>query len=66
MQEVMVELDRLQDPYLFYLDLTTSEYLNIYNKEVFRLPENDRYGLTRSKWTFFTKIWRMLYPYLDS
>ena len=43
--------DRLQDPYLAILYLSTSEHLNLYNKAIFGLPESDRYDLTRSKWT---------------
>ena len=50
--------DGIQDPYLSILDLITSEYLNIYNREMFGLPESDRYDLTRSKWTDF-------YQYLE-
>ena len=46
-------VDGLQDPYLSTLELSTSEYLKIYNKEIVGLPESDRYDLTISKWTEF-------------
>ena len=41
--------DEIQDPYLAILVISTSEHLNIYNKEIFGLPESDRYYLTISK-----------------
>ena len=43
----------LQDTYLDTLNLYTSEYINLYNKKIVRLPENGGYDLTRSKWTGF-------------
>ena len=46
-------VNRLQDPYLDTLDLSTSEHLDIYNKEIFGIPESDRYDLTRYNWTDF-------------
>ena len=46
-------VDGLQDLYLQTLDLSTSEHLKLYNKEIVGLPESDRYDLTRSKWTDF-------------
>ena len=45
--------DELQYSYLSIIYLSTSEHINIYNKEIVRLPESDRYDLTRSKWTDF-------------
>ena len=45
--------DRLQDPYLVTIYLSTSEHFKLYNKSIVGLPENDRYGLYRSKWTDF-------------
>ena len=50
---VAAPADGIQDPYLAILNLTTSEYLKLYNKEIIELPESDRYDLTRSKWTDF-------------
>ena len=44
-------LDRLQDPYLATLDLSTPENLKLYNKTIFGLPESDRYDITIYKWT---------------
>ena len=41
--------DVIQDPYLEIINLSTSENLKLYNKEIFGLPESDRYNLTRSK-----------------
>ena len=58
--------DGIQDPYLTTINLTNSEHLKLYHKAILGLPENDRYDLTSSKWTDFTKNWRMLYPHLDS
>ena len=58
--------DVIQDPYLATLNLTNSEHIKLYNKEIFGLPENDRYDLTSFKWTTFTKNCNMLYPHLDS
>ena len=53
-QEIVTELvDRLQDPYLEMIYISTSEHLKIYKKESFGLPESDRYDLTRSKWNEF-------------
>ena len=46
----MQEVDRLQDHYLATLELYTLEHLNLYNKAIFGLPENDRYYLTITKW----------------
>ena len=45
--------DGLQDPYLNTLDISTSENLKLYNKEIVGLTESERYDLTRSKWTDF-------------
>ena len=47
----------IQDRYLATLNLTTSEHINIYNKEIIGLPENDRYDLTRYKLTEFYQEW---------
>ena len=44
---------RLQDPYLSNMNLSTPDQLNIYNKAIYRINENDRYDLTRSKGTHF-------------
>ena len=41
----------LQYPYLVTQNLTTSEHININNKEIVGLPENNRHDLTMSKWT---------------
>ena len=46
-------VDGLQDPYLDNIDLSTYEYLKIYYKAIFGLPESDRYDLTKYKWTDF-------------
>ena len=46
-------VDGLQDPYLATIELSTSENLKLYNKAILRLPESDRYDLTRSKRTDF-------------
>ena len=46
-------VDGIQYPYLPIIDLSTSEYLKIYNKEIVGLPESDRYDLNISKWTDF-------------
>ena len=46
-------VERLQDPYLDTIELSTYEHLNIYNKGIVGLPESDNYDLTRSKWTNF-------------
>ena len=45
--------ERIQDPYLAILNLTTSEHLNLYDKEIFGLHEDETYDLTRFKWTNF-------------
>ena len=49
----MAEADGIQEPYLEILNLSTPEHLKIYNKAIVELTENDRYDLTRSKWTDF-------------
>ena len=41
--------DVIQDPYLAIINLSTSKNIKLYNKEIFGLPESDRYNLTRSK-----------------
>ena len=46
-------VNRIQYPYLSTLDLTTSEHLKIYNKEIVGLPESNMYDLTKSKWNKF-------------
>ena len=46
-------VDRLQDPYLANLELSTSGKLKLYNKEIFGLPESDRYDINRYKCTDF-------------
>ena len=43
----------IQDPYMETPDISTSEHLNLYNKEIFVLPESVRYDLIRCKWTNF-------------
>ena len=45
--------DGIQDHYMSTLNMNTSEHLEIYNKPIFGLPENDRYDLIRSKLTYF-------------
>ena len=45
--------DGLQDPYLSIIYISTPEHINIYKKEIFGLPESDRYDMTRYKWTGF-------------
>ena len=52
-QEIIVEVDGLQDPYLETINISTSEHLNIYNKAIVGIQEIDRYDLNRSKWTDF-------------
>ena len=49
----MAAADATQYPYLDTIDLATLVHTNIYTKEIYRLSENDRYGLTRSKCTYF-------------
>ena len=43
----------LQDPYLSNLDLSISEHLTLYNKEIAGLKESDRCYFIISKWTGF-------------
>ena len=43
--------DRMQDPYMDNLDLSTSEHLKLYDKAIFELPERDRYVHTKYEWT---------------
>ena len=43
--------DWILDPYLFALNMTTSEHLKIYNKAIFGLPEKNRYDIKSSNWT---------------
>ena len=45
--------DRLQEPYLTTLNVTTSEHLNLYNNSIVGLPESDRCDMTSSKYTDF-------------
>ena len=46
-------VDLPQDPYIDILYWTTSEHPKIYSNIIVGLPENDRYDLTISKWTWF-------------
>ena len=46
-------VDRLHDPYLATLNISTSEHLKLYKKAIFGLPESEKYDLKRSKWTDF-------------
>ena len=46
-------VEGLQDHYLANLDLSTSEYLKLYNNKIVGLTESDRYDLIISKWTDF-------------
>ena len=47
--------DKIQDPYMADLNMTTSVHLNIYNKAIHGLPKSNRYILTRSNWTNFNQ-----------
>ena len=49
----MSAVDGIQYPYLYTLDISTSENLKLHNKSIVGMPESDRYYLTRSKWTDF-------------
>ena len=44
-------VEGLQYPYLFIINISPLEHLNIYKKKISGLPESDRYNLTRYKWT---------------
>ena len=53
-QEIMeVPVDGIQYPYLYTLDISTSEHLKLHNKSIVGMPESDGYDLTKSKWTDF-------------
>ena len=49
----MPAVDGLQEPYPATLGLSVSEHLKLYKKVIVGLPDNDRYDLTRTKWTDF-------------
>ena len=44
---------RNSGPYIDILYISTLEHINIFNKAIAGLPENDKYDLTISKWTEF-------------
>ena len=58
--------DRLRNPYMTTLNMTISQYLKIYNMAIIGLPKSDRYDLTRSNWTIFTNISKVLYAHFYS
>ena len=49
----MAAADRLPEPILSILYLSTSEHLNIYINGIFGLQESDKYDLIRTKWVDF-------------
>ena len=54
LQDIMeAPVDGLRYPYLAILDLATSEYIKLYNRAIFGIPESDSWDRTRSKWAGF-------------
>ena len=59
--------DGHQDPYLTTLDITTSENLKLYNKEILGYRKTAGMTWPDPSGPTFTNNWRIMYPhYLDS